>query len=55
VGACGMAPVVMIDDRAYGKLTPEKAVAVVEAFISQVEQSEAEKGGVGEASKEAEE
>jgi len=55
VGACGMAPVVMIDDRAYGKLTPEKAVAVVEAFISQVEKSEAEKGGVGEASKEAEE
>lgn len=36
VGACGMAPVVMIDDRAYGKLTPEKAVEVVKAFITQV-------------------
>jgi len=32
VGACGMAPVVMIDDRAYGKLTPEKAVGVVKDF-----------------------
>ncbi len=29
VGACGMAPVVMINDRAHGKLTPDKAVAVV--------------------------
>jgi NADH:ubiquinone oxidoreductase subunit E len=32
VGACGMAPVVMINDRAHGKLTPDKAVAVVRAF-----------------------
>ena len=32
VGACGMAPVVMIDDRAHGKLTPDKAVAVVNDF-----------------------
>ena len=32
VGACGMAPVVMINDRAHGKLTPEKGVAVVKEF-----------------------
>ena len=32
VGACGMAPVVMINDRAHGKLTPEKGVAVVKQF-----------------------
>jgi NADH-quinone oxidoreductase subunit E len=32
VGACGMAPVVMINDRAHGKLTPDKAVAVVKQF-----------------------
>jgi NADH-quinone oxidoreductase subunit E len=32
VGACGMAPVVMINDRAHGKLTPDKAVAVVREF-----------------------
>lgn len=37
VGACGMAPVVMIDDRAHGKLTPEKAVEVVKAFRAQIE------------------
>jgi len=37
VGACGMAPVVMIDDRAHGKLTPDKAVDVVQAFRAQVE------------------
>jgi NADH-quinone oxidoreductase subunit E len=32
VGACGMAPVVMINDRAHGKLTPDRAVAVVREF-----------------------
>jgi NADH-quinone oxidoreductase subunit E len=32
VGACGMAPVVMINDRAHGKLTPDKAVAIVKEF-----------------------
>jgi NADH:ubiquinone oxidoreductase subunit E len=32
VGACGMAPVVMINDRAHGKLTREKGVAVVKQF-----------------------
>lgn len=26
LGACGMAPVMMINDRTYGKLTPDKAV-----------------------------
>ncbi len=37
VGACGMAPVVMINDRAHGKLTPDKAVEVVKAFQAGVE------------------
>lgn len=32
VGACGMAPVVMINDRAHGKLTPEMAVKVIREF-----------------------
>jgi NADH-quinone oxidoreductase subunit E len=41
VGACGMAPVVMINDRAHGKLTPDKAVEVVKTFEEQV------KGGNG--------
>ena len=42
VGACGMAPVVMINDRAHGKLTPEKAVQVIRAF-----QAEQDGGGDG--------
>jgi NADH-quinone oxidoreductase subunit E len=37
VGACGMAPVVMVNDRAHGKLTPDKAVDVIRAFQAQVE------------------
>lgn len=41
VGACGMAPVVMINDRAYGKLTPDKAVAAVKAFREEAEAREA--------------
>ena len=32
LGACGMAPVMMINDRTYGKLTPDKAVAAVKDF-----------------------
>lgn len=43
VGACGMAPVVMIDDRAHGKLNPEKAVEVVRAFRAEIEDA-AEEG-----------
>lgn len=32
LGACGMAPVMMINDRTYGKLTPDKAVANIKEF-----------------------
>lgn len=32
LGACGMAPVMMINDRTYGKLTPDKAVDAIKAF-----------------------
>lgn len=32
LGACGMAPVMMINDRTYGKLTPDKAVANLKEF-----------------------
>jgi len=34
LGACGMAPVMMINDRTYGKLTPDKAVDAVKDFRS---------------------
>lgn len=37
LGACGMAPVMMINDRTYGKLTPDKAVASVKDFRSKVD------------------
>lgn len=41
VGACGMAPVVMINDRAFGKLTPAKAVQVVKDFQATESESSA--------------
>lgn len=56
VGACGMAPVVMINDRAHGKLTPEKAVEVVRGFRAEVEGSEALQGsGAGNGAADEEE
>lgn len=30
LGACGLAPVVVINDKVYGQVTPEKAVALVD-------------------------
>lgn len=45
VGACGMAPVVMIDDRAFGKLTPDKAVKVVKEFQAAVKAADAPSDG----------
>jgi len=30
VGACGQAPVLMIDEKIYGELTPDKAIAIIE-------------------------
>lgn len=34
LGACGMAPVMMINDRTYGKLTPDKAVNALKEFAA---------------------
>jgi NADH-quinone oxidoreductase subunit E len=34
LGACGMAPVMMINDRTYGKLTPDKAVGAIKEFTA---------------------
>lgn len=41
LGACGMAPVMMINDRTYGKLTADKAVGAIKDFAA------AELGGNG--------
>lgn len=39
LGACGLAPVVVVDDDVHGQMTPAKAVDVVDAIIAR------EKGG----------
>ncbi len=35
VGACGQAPVLMIDEKIYGELTPEKAIKIIEQYRKQ--------------------
>jgi len=35
LGACGLAPVVMVNDDIYGQVTPEKAVELVDAILEQ--------------------
>ncbi len=32
VGACGLAPVMMVNDKVYGKVTPAKAVAIIKEY-----------------------
>ena len=34
LGACGLAPVVMIDDKIHGDLTPERMVRIIEEYRS---------------------
>ena len=48
IGACGLAPVIMIDDKAYGNLDPNKAESVLKKFRKQaIAQIEAEEGSGG--------
>ena len=35
LGACGLAPVVVIDEQVYGQITPERAVALVDEIQTQ--------------------
>lgn len=35
LGACGLAPVVVIDEQVYGQMTPERAVALVDEIAMQ--------------------
>ena len=37
LGACGMAPVMMINDRTFGKLTPDKAVGAIKDFRATID------------------
>ena len=32
VGACGLAPVMMVGDKVYGKMTPAKAVSILKEY-----------------------
>jgi NADH-quinone oxidoreductase subunit E len=34
LGACGLAPVVVVDDQVHGAMTPAGAVKLVEAIIA---------------------
>ncbi|MDD3118608.1 MAG: NAD(P)H-dependent oxidoreductase subunit E [Victivallales bacterium] len=34
LGACGLAPVMVVDEDVYGQITPEKAIAVVDEIIA---------------------
>ena len=34
LGACGIAPVVMIDDKIYGELTPKKIKAILKSYAA---------------------
>ena len=33
VGACGLAPVILIDEDVYGKVEPEMVDAIIEKYI----------------------
>ena len=35
LGACGLAPVMMINDEVHGQMTPEKAIAVIDKIIEE--------------------
>jgi NADH-quinone oxidoreductase subunit E len=37
IGACGMAPVIMINDKTYGNLTPENARAIFREYANKEE------------------
>ncbi|MDD3095282.1 MAG: NADH-quinone oxidoreductase subunit NuoE [Candidatus Neomarinimicrobiota bacterium] len=34
LGCCSLAPVMMIDDTVYGKLTPHKAISIIDKYIT---------------------
>jgi len=34
LGACGLAPVIVVDEQVYGQITPERAVALIDEIKS---------------------
>lgn len=41
LGACGLAPVMLVNDKVYGQMTPEKALSVLEGIVKQEEEANA--------------
>lgn len=37
LGACGLAPVVVVDDQVFGQMTPERTVKVIEEIVAKEE------------------
>ena len=37
LGACGLAPVMVVNEDVYGQMTPEKALAVIEEIVKKEE------------------
>jgi NADH-quinone oxidoreductase subunit E len=33
LGACGLAPAMVVNDEAYGQLTPDRATAIIDEII----------------------
>lgn len=42
LGTCGLAPVVMINDEVYAKVTPDQVPALLEKVLKEIEHSDAE-------------
>lgn len=40
LGACGLAPAITINDKVYGKMTPEKAVELIEELRREADEAE---------------
>lgn len=39
VGACGLAPVMIIDEKVYGKMTPDRVPAIIEEYRKEEEEA----------------
>jgi len=48
LGACGIAPVMVINDTVYPQMTPEAAEAIIDALLQRETKAQAESASVGE-------
>jgi NADH:ubiquinone oxidoreductase subunit E len=40
VGACGLAPVVMLNEKVYGNMTPQRVREILESYFVEIEHKE---------------